>query len=115
MDSFDLLQKLDAQHGKKSDYKTTVNMEDINKLVSGMATALITTLYGAIAANLIMLPLADKISLNSGKVMDFIMLEYKAIRCIRSGYTPKMIQEILSTYLEESEKVKLEESIKANK
>ncbi len=24
------------------------NMEDINKLVSGMATALITTLYGAI-------------------------------------------------------------------
>ncbi|BAK81520.1 motility protein A [Candidatus Arthromitus sp. SFB-rat-Yit] len=91
------------------------NMEDINKLVAGMATALITTLYGAIAANLIMLPLADKISLNAGKVMDFIMLEYKAIRCVRSGYTPKMIQEILSTYLEESEKIKLEENIKSNK
>ncbi len=34
MDSFDLLQKLDAQHGKKSDYKTTVNMEDINKITA---------------------------------------------------------------------------------
>ena len=34
MDSFELLQKLDAQHGKKSDYKTTVNMEDINKVTA---------------------------------------------------------------------------------
>ena len=34
MDSFDLLQKLDREHGKKSDYKTTVNIEDINKVTA---------------------------------------------------------------------------------
>ncbi len=91
------------------------NMEDINKLVAGMAVALITTLYGAIAANLIMLPLADKISLNTSKTMDFIMLEYKAIKCIRAGYTPKMIQEILSTYLTDKEKEDLEGLLKNNR
>lgn len=91
------------------------NMEDINKLVAGMAVALITTLYGAVAANLIMLPLADKISLNTNKTMDFISLQYKAIKCIRSGYTPKMIQEILSTYLTDKEKVTLEEALKNSK
>lgn len=91
------------------------NMEDITKLVAGMAVALITTLYGAIAANLILLPLADKISLNTSKTIDYIMLEYKAIKCIRSGYTPKMIQEILSTYLNEQEKIALEEIFKNSK
>lgn len=88
------------------------NMEDITKLVSGMAVALITTLYGAIAANLIFLPLADKISLNTSKCVDYINLEYKAIKCIRNGYTPKMIQEILSTYLTNPEKSDLEEKMK---
>lgn len=88
------------------------NMEDITKLVAGMAVALITTLYGAIAANLILLPLADKISLNTSKSIDYIMLEYKAIKCIRAGYTPKMIQEILSTYLTEQEKTVLETNMK---
>ncbi len=91
------------------------NMEDITKLVAGMAVALITTLYGAIAANLIFLPLADKISLNTTKCVDFINLEYKAIKCIRSGYTPKMIQEILSTYLTKEEKVVLDEKVKNSK
>lgn len=88
------------------------NMEDITKLVAGMAVALITTLYGAIAANLILLPLADKISLNTAKIIDYIMLEYKAIKCIRSGYTPKIIQEILSTYLTDQEKMVLETNMK---
>ena len=88
------------------------NMEDITKLVAGMAVALITTLYGAIAANLILLPIADKISLNISKSIDYIMLEYKAIKCIRAGYTPKMIQEILSTYLTEQEKTVLETNMK---
>lgn len=90
------------------------NMEDITKLVAGMAVALITTLYGAIAANLILLPLADKISLNTAKSIDYIMLEYKAIKCIRAGYTPKMIQEILSTYLDEQEKMTLNTNLNNN-
>lgn len=91
------------------------NMEDITKLVAGMAVALITTLYGAIAANLILLPLADKISLNTAKTIDYITLEYKAIKCIRSGYTPKMMQEVLGTYLNEQEKIALEEIFKNSK
>lgn len=91
------------------------NMEDITKLVAGMAVALITTLYGAIAANLIFLPLADKISLNTAKCVEFINLEYKAIKCIRNGYTPKMIQEILSTYLTKPEKINLDEKMKNSK
>ena len=80
------------------------NMEDITKLVAGMAVALITTLYGSIAANLILLPFADKISLNTAKQIDYMIFEYKAIKCIRAGYTPKIIQEILSTYLDDKEK-----------
>ena len=87
------------------------NMEDITKLVSGMAVALITTLYGSIAANLILLPFADKISLNTAKYIDYMIFEYKAIKCIRAGYTPKIIQEILSTYLDEKERELLQENI----
>lgn len=88
------------------------NMEDITKLVAGMAVALITTLYGAIIANLIFLPLADKISLNSSKIIEYMTLQYRAMKCIRTGYTPKMMQEILGTYLTEQEKVSLEEKMK---
>lgn len=91
------------------------NMEDITKLVAGMAVALITTLYGSIAANLILLPVADKISLNVSKSVEFMMFQYKAIKCIRMGYTPRMIQEILSTYLDERLKITLEETLKNNK
>lgn len=34
MDSFELLQKLDKEHNKKSDYKPTVDIEDINKITA---------------------------------------------------------------------------------
>lgn len=91
------------------------NMEDITKLVAGMAVALITTLYGSIAANLILLPFADKISLNTAKYIEYMIFEYKAIKCIRAGYTPKIIQETLSTYLNEKEREVLEENLKNEK
>ena len=37
------------------------NMQDVNALAKGMATALITTLYGSLLANIVCLPVASKL------------------------------------------------------
>ncbi len=46
---------------------TLKNMDDPKKIGPGMAVALLTTLYGAVIANTLCLPLADKLSLRNEK------------------------------------------------
>ena len=43
------------------------HMDDPSKIGTGMATALLTTLYGALLANVIFIPLADKLALRSSE------------------------------------------------
>jgi chemotaxis protein MotA len=75
------------------------NMDDPDALGPGMAVALITTLYGALAANLVFLPLADKLACRSREEMLSKELILQGILSIQSGDNPRMVRQKLLTYV----------------
>jgi chemotaxis protein MotA len=77
------------------------NMTDPSKLGPYMATALLATLYGAVLANLICLPLADKLH---GKMLDEDTnrtLIIDGVLMIRDAKSPTLVREMLLAYLPE--------------
>ena len=75
------------------------NMDDPEAIGPGMAVALITTLYGAIASNLIFLPVADKLAFYSKRELQVREVIISGILSIQDGYNPRVLQQKLSTYL----------------
>ena len=77
------------------------NMSDPSKLGPFMAVALLATLYGAVVANLICLPIADKLH---GKLLDEETnrtLIIDGILMIRDSKSPTLVREMLLAYLPE--------------
>src|SRR6202171_5247603 len=77
------------------------NMSDPSKLGPCMAVALLATLYGALVANLICLPIADKLH---GKLIDEETnrtLIIDGILMIRDSKSPTLVREMLLAYLPE--------------
>jgi len=84
------------------------NMSDPAAIGPAMAVALLTTMYGAVLANLVCLPISDKLSakldvedVNQTLVIDGIM-------SIRDGKSPALIKEMLTAYLPEKQREALE-------
>ena len=75
------------------------NMSDPSKLGPAMATALLATLYGAVIANLITLPLADKlhVKLEEEDVSRSLIID--GILMIRDQKSPTLVREMLVAYL----------------
>lgn len=74
-------------------------MDDPKAIGPAMAVALLTTLYGAIIANAFALPIADKLAhrsqeerLNKGLILE-------TISSIQEGLNPRVMEELLKTYL----------------
>ncbi len=75
------------------------NMSDPNAIGPGMAVALLTTLYGAILSNAIMLPFSEKLNyLNKQELlaMDIIV---RGVMGIQSGDNPRVIQQKLLAFV----------------
>ncbi len=86
------------------------NMSDPSSIGSGMAVALITTLYGAIFSNLFCLPMADKLgSLNKIELLA-MEITIQGIEGIQNGDNPRVIQQKLNTYLPPKLRPKEEEA-----
>jgi chemotaxis protein MotA len=80
------------------------NMDDPKSIGPAMAIALLTTLYGAMFANMFALPIADKLSLRreeEGRVKSMII---DALLAIQGGQNPRVIDSMLRTYLPESKR-----------
>lgn len=75
------------------------NMDDPSKIGPAMAVALLTTLYGALAANLIALPMAEKLALRSRDEMAVKMIVIKGVMAIQSGDNPRIVEQKLKTFL----------------
>ena len=76
------------------------NMDDPKQIGPAMAVALLTTLYGAIIANMFALPLADKLNLrktDEGRVKAICI---DGILAIQQGQNPRIIESMLKTYLD---------------
>ncbi|MCK5334709.1 MAG: MotA/TolQ/ExbB proton channel family protein [Gammaproteobacteria bacterium] len=76
-----------------------VNMSDSSTIGPAMAVALLTTLYGALIANLIALPIADKISIKIEQEALTKSLIVESIHFIQKGLNPRIMNELLEAFL----------------
>lgn len=89
------------------------NMKDPKAIGPAMAVALLTTLYGAVIANVIAQPIADKLSLRSEEEEKNYNLCIDAIMGISSGLNAKIIKDSLREYLPSHLKRQSEDITKA--
>ncbi len=75
------------------------NMEDPKSIGPAMAVALLTTLYGAMMATMLCLPLADKLNLRMSEEARMQALWIDALLAIQDGINPRIIEQMLKTYL----------------
>ena len=84
------------------------NMSDPKSIGPAMAVALLTTLYGAVVANVICIPLIQKLntingieSLNNELILEGVMF-------IQSGGNPRMLTDLLISFVDPKARGKLE-------
>jgi chemotaxis protein MotA len=75
------------------------NMSDPSTIGGGMAVALLTTMYGAILANVVFLPIADKLASRSSEEVLTKTIIIKGVMSIQSGDNPRIVEQKLSTFL----------------
>lgn len=80
------------------------NMDDPKSIGPAMAVALLTTLYGAMMANMFCLPVADKCALRSDEEGRLQSMVIDALLAIQAGQNPRVIESLLRTYLPESKR-----------
>ncbi|MDX1817646.1 MAG: flagellar motor protein PomA, partial [Marinobacter sp.] len=66
----------------------------------------LTTLYGAVIATMIATPIADKLSLRMTEEARLQMLYTDALVAIQQGTNPRIIEQMLSSYLPPKEREK---------
>lgn len=74
-------------------------LNDPSKIGPGMAVALLTTFYGALAANLFFLPMAEKLKDRSKEEVERMELIIEGIMAIKAGDTPRVVKEKLKSFL----------------
>ena len=74
-------------------------MDDPKQIGPAMAVALLTTLYGAMLANMVAIPVADKLSLRSEEERRSKSLVIDALMAILEGQNPRVIEGMLQNYL----------------
>lgn len=79
-------------------------MDDPKAIGPAMAVALLTTLYGAMIANMLALPIADKLQLRSEEESRVQSMIIDALVAIQSGQNPRVIQTLLKAYLAEGKR-----------
>ncbi len=84
------------------------DLSDPSAIGIGMATALLTTLYGAMGANMFFIPMAGKLEMVN--IQDGLLrsLMVEGIVAIQSGEKPQLIKEKLKGFLAPSARVAIE-------
>lgn len=75
------------------------NLSDPSAIGGGMATALLTTLYGAMIANMVFIPLSGKLEIRAAEEAQLRDLMIEGIVSIQGGEGPQLIREKLKTFL----------------
>ncbi|WP_369600545.1 MotA/TolQ/ExbB proton channel family protein [Hahella sp. SMD15-11] len=75
------------------------NMEDPSSIGPAMAVALLTTFYGAFIAQLIALPLADKLRLKAEDEVRSRMIVFRAMQSILRGQNPRVMLDVLKSWV----------------
>lgn len=80
------------------------NMSDPKSIGPAMAVALLTTLYGAMLANMFALPVSDKLALRSAEEQLNKNIIIMSVLGIQEGQNPKVLEELLKNYLPASKR-----------
>jgi len=90
------------------------DLEDPASIGPAMAVALLTTLYGAVIANLISLPIADKLAnkIETERINKSLIID--AVMGIQSGQRVGMLAEILESYLPDNKRGFIDDSVDSN-
>lgn len=75
------------------------SLDDPSKIGGGMAVALLTTLYGAIIANVACIPLAGKLETRSAEEIACRELMISGITALAQGLAPRAVEDNLVAYL----------------
>ena len=86
------------------------NMSDPDALGPSMAVALITTFYGSIVANLIAMPIADKLGLRSEQEVAAKLLIVRGVMSIQAGDNPRVVAQKLNAFLNAAQRRQVEEA-----
>jgi chemotaxis protein MotA len=84
------------------------NLTDPTKLGAGLALALLTTLYGAVFANLIFLPLQGKLKARTTREILLKQIIIEGILAIQSGDNPRIVEEKLKSFISPGQRDSLE-------
>lgn len=79
------------------------DLSDADSIGAGMAVALITTLYGALLANLVFLPIATKLRVRSEQEVLVMQMMVEGILSIQAGENPRIVEEKLQAFMSKSE------------
>lgn len=75
------------------------NLDDPSSIGPSMAVALITTFYGSVIANLIFIPMSNKVSLKSKEEVLVREIMVEGLLSIQAGENPRIIEEKLKAFL----------------
>jgi len=75
------------------------NLQEPSAIGPAMAVALLTTLYGALIANLIALPIADKLQMRTSQERINKLLIVEGVLAVQQGVNPRILVEQLESYL----------------
>ncbi|RMH40066.1 MAG: flagellar motor protein PomA [Gammaproteobacteria bacterium] len=84
------------------------NMDDPKSIGPAMAVALLTTLYGAVMANMLAIPVKEKLELRNEEESRANNLIIDGLLAIQAGQNPRVIEQMLMNYLPESQRPKTE-------
>lgn len=79
------------------------NLQDSSTIGTGMAVALITTFYGSLLANLVFIPIANNLGIQTNEEMVSKEMVIAGILEIQAGTNPRILEEKLMTYLSPEE------------
>ncbi len=81
-----------------------VNMSDPAAIGPSMAVALLTTMYGAMIANMITGPVSTILAVRNGDEMIYMIIMIEGINSIQAGDNPRVLESKLLSYLPESKR-----------
>ena len=84
------------------------NMDDPSAIGPGMAVALITTLYGALIANVFAGPIAEKLSNRDAEEVLIKTLIITGVMSMQSGDNPRVVESKLMTFLPPAQRKAIE-------
>jgi chemotaxis protein MotA len=88
---------------------------DKSAIGAGMAVALITTLYGAIVANLVAIPIANKLTERNDEEVLVKEIMIAGVLSIQAGENPRIVKEKLMSYLPPEVRKELQEQERAER